>query len=372
MTNQSSGEYPDFEPPSGSPGWGGLSEGEAPAPRAAETANPAPVTDVWAARNKAPTAQQPVAAPANQPWGASQPGVNQPGVNQPGANQPGANQPGVNQPEVNQPWASQPWANRPGVNQPAGDPWAPPSAAHAATLRQHTPGPQRQDGPKTSAIIRPASSPSRGTPITWSIIAICLAVWAAELTIPQFFERVMLTPRTGALEPWRFITSAFAHSFSFAHIAFNMYALWIVGRILEPFLGRMRFLALYLVSALAGGVGVVLLAGKSTMAWDTGVVGASGAVFGLFGALLVISRVTGSNTTSLVMLLVINAAIGFLFPNIAWQAHLGGFLAGIAVSWIMIRNVQSVAGGGRDRTWWQMVGLTGLMVLALLGKYALF
>jgi membrane associated rhomboid family serine protease len=121
------------------------------------------------------------------------------------------------------------------------------------------------------------------------------------------------------------LTSAFLHSQGFVlHIVLNMYTLWIFGRILEPALGRVRYLAIYLISALGGSVGFFLLTPVSM----NGVIGASGAIFGLFGALFVVVRQRGGDVRQLLVLIAINAALGFVVQGIAWQAHLGGLIAG--------------------------------------------
>src|SRR4029453_2598733 len=94
---------------------------------------------------------------------------------------------------------------------------------------------------------------------------------------------------------------------------------------LEPLLGRIRFLAVYLLSAVGGSVGYYLLTPDFPVA---GVVGASGAIFGLFGAMLVIQRHRGGETRQLWVLIAINGVIGFMVPGFAWQAHLGGAITG--------------------------------------------
>src|SRR5690606_34343400 len=104
-----------------------------------------------------------------------------------------------------------------------------------------------------------------------------------------------------------------------------MYALWLFGRILEQLLGRWRFLALYLLSGLGGSVAVLLLSP------DTWVVGASGAVFGLFGAFFVIQRRLGSSSMQLIVVIGINLVIGFVIPHISWEGHVGGLIAGSLV-----------------------------------------
>jgi len=128
------------------------------------------------------------------------------------------------------------------------------------------------------------------------------------------------------------ITSVFAHSpSSILHILFNMFSLFVVGPLVETMLGRVRYLALFLVTGFAGSVAVLLLAP------GTPVLGASGAIFGLLGAFFVISRKLGGNSTQLLIVIVLNLAIGFLpGTNIAWQAHLGGVIVGAALGLIYL------------------------------------
>jgi membrane associated rhomboid family serine protease len=144
-----------------------------------------------------------------------------------------------------------------------------------------------------------------GRPLaTYILIGLCALVYVLQWLIPgdavfqQFaFASVYATPQYGAFEPWRMLTSAFVHSQGFVlHIVLNMYMLWIFGQVLEPVLGRVRFLAVYLLSAIGGSVGFLLL----TPALPAiPVVGASGAIFGLFGALLVIQSRRGGDTRQL-------------------------------------------------------------------------
>ncbi|MCG2801803.1 MAG: rhomboid family intramembrane serine protease [Cellulomonas sp.] len=166
---------------------------------------------------------------------------------------------------------------------------------------------------------------------TIAIIAACVVVYVLQRLVPGFTSAWVFTPAIGSIEPWRFLTAAFLHSpSSLLHIVFNMVALWMVGPFLEQSLGRMRYVTLYLVSALAGSVGVVVAAylAGTPAAWNTQVLGASGAVFGLFGAVLVVLRRTGRSAGGIVGVIVLNVVIGFVVPGIAWQAHLGGLAAG--------------------------------------------
>ncbi|ALE07525.1 protease [Arthrobacter sp. ERGS1:01] len=161
--------------------------------------------------------------------------------------------------------------------------------------------------------------------VTITMMAICVVLFALDWIIPNgfIFNNLAYAPFFTESEPWRMLTSAFLHSTDILHIAFNMYALWILGNALEPAFGRLRFLSVYLISALGGSVGVLLLSPI-----DTAVVGASGAVFGLFGALFVVQKKRGGDLRQIVVLLLINAALGFIIPNISWQAHLGGLITG--------------------------------------------
>lgn len=123
-------------------------------------------------------------------------------------------------------------------------------------------------------------------------------------------------------EWYRVLTATFVHG-GFLHLALNMYALWILGQVLEPLLGRWRFTALYVLSALGGSaVSLMFLApGQAS-------VGASGAVYGLFGAVFVVTRRFGGDLRGIAVVLAINLAISFYFSGIDWRAHLGGLAVG--------------------------------------------
>ena len=134
------------------------------------------------------------------------------------------------------------------------------------------------------------------------------------------------TPAVAGGEYYRLVTSAFLH-YGLLHILFNMYALYILGPPLEEHLGRWRFATLYGLSALGGSV-VVYLFSAPTAA--TG--GASGAIFGLFGATFVASRKLNLDVGWLVGLIAVNLVITFAVPNISWQGHVGGLVTGALVA----------------------------------------
>jgi membrane associated rhomboid family serine protease len=125
---------------------------------------------------------------------------------------------------------------------------------------------------------------------------------------------------------WQLITSAFAHV-EIWHIGFNMLALWILGPQVENLFGRARFLALYLVSALAGSA-LVYAASPATQP----TLGASGAIFGLMGALLVIALHERENVSSILVWIGINAFFTLTVADVSWEGHLGGFIGGVLVA----------------------------------------
>lgn len=199
---------------------------------------------------------------------------------------------------------------------------------------------QRASAPRTKprVVTRFRAAADRGAPVvTYTLIGISVVVYALQwLTGSMIANTFAFTPLAMSLqsyEPWRALTSVFLHG-SILHLLLNMYTLWLFGQLLEPMLGRVRFLALYLISGLAGSVGVVLLAGP--LGW---VLGASGAIFGLMGAFVVIQRRLGGNLTQLYILLAINLGIGFLpGANISWEAHLGGLIGGALVGLIYLET----------------------------------
>lgn len=207
----------------------------------------------------------------------------------------------------------------------------------------------------------------RGGPVvTTSIIAVCVAIFLLSRIFPAVTSALIFAPVIGSLQPYRFLTTAFLHA-GFLHIAFNMYALWIVGGYLERMLGRWRYLALFLVSAIGGSVAVLLLADPTTTAWLTPVVGASGAVFGAFAAILMVLRRTGRDASQILVLIGINLVLGFVVAGISWQAHIGSLVTGLALGRLYAyappqrRSFVSVAGTGAV-----LVGL----ILAAVWKYA--
>lgn len=151
---------------------------------------------------------------------------------------------------------------------------------------------------------------------------------------------------------WQLVTSMFTHV-DVMHIGFNMLALWVLGPQLEMALGRARFLALYLLSGLGGSLVVYWLAAEygSTL-------GASGAVFGLMAALLVLALKLRGDVQSILVWIGINAAITVIGRgSISWQGHLGGFVGGL-----LLMTLFAFAPRER-RNVWQAAGLAAYVVV---------
>lgn len=201
---------------------------------------------------------------------------------------------------------------------------------------------------------------ANGAIATYAIMAITLVVFVLQLipglgvTNALLYAGAFSAP--GSFEPWRMFTTMFVHSTGMLlHVGLNMYTLWIFGRLLEPFIGTWRFVALYLISGLAGSVGVLWLADPFTP-----VVGASGAIFGVIGAFMVIHRSLGGNTTQLYLLVGLNLVIGFMpGTGIAWQAHIGGLVGGAAVGWLFANTRRT------DQQARQKLGLVAITVALL-------
>ena len=175
--------------------------------------------------------------------------------------------------------------------------------------------------------------------VSITIIGLCVAVYVLGLVGGRDFALdfgnlagPVLSPVDGTSigvadgQYYRLITAAFLHAGVF-HLAMNMFALAQLGPVLESALGRVRFLALYVLSALGGSTLSYLVSDRGSVG-----VGASGAIFGLFGAYYIVVRKLGGETRSILTLLVINLVITFAVPIIDWRAHVGGLITGSVVA----------------------------------------
>ncbi len=157
---------------------------------------------------------------------------------------------------------------------------------------------------------------------------------------------------------WQLVTSMFTH-LEVWHIFFNLMALYLLGPQLEHMLGRTRYALLYLVSGLVGSVTVYWLAAESSMT-----IGASGAIFGLMGALLVVAFKVGGDTRGLLTLIGINAVITVLGAQyISWQGHLGGLVGGVLLGAVLVYAPKR--GRAAWQALWIAVTVVALVVLTL-------
>jgi membrane associated rhomboid family serine protease len=173
---------------------------------------------------------------------------------------------------------------------------------------------------------------------------------------PLFNKWVLFGPAVANGDWWRLITSTFLHA-SILHIAFNMYFLWFVGSAVEQALGRGRFLLIYLVSGLAGSAGALVYTPNSPT------VGASGAIFGILGAALVLERqrnyVLGGSALALV---VINLVLSFAISGISIGGHIGGLIGGVLCTLVLSKFGRGHAAYSRVGLW----GIAGVLGVGLL------
>jgi membrane associated rhomboid family serine protease len=214
--------------------------------------------------------------------------------------------------------------------------------------------------------VRRAQGVALGTgtaPITRALIAINVAVYLVTvvqghgLNSPggSLYDRWLLFGPFVAHGGWyRLVTAMFLHGF-LLHIAFNMLALWFIGVPVEQYLGRTRYAGLYFVSGLAGSAGALLQAPLAPT------VGASGAIFGILGAMFILEwQATGRFAGQALTWIVINLVISFSFSGISWGGHVGGLIGGILITlaYAEWRRGRALFGN------LDLAGIVGLVVVA--------
>jgi membrane associated rhomboid family serine protease len=212
--------------------------------------------------------------------------------------------------------------------------------------------------------VRRAGIAGTGALVTKALIGINVAVYLAQIGTGTgttslggtLYEKgALFGPFVAQGDWWRLITGGFLHA-NFLHLGMNMLILWLIGAPLEEMLGRARYTLLYFVSLLAGSAGALLQAPLVPT------VGASGAIFGLFGALLVLEyfatgQIVGGQAFGLI---VINLIFSFAFNNISWGGHIGGLVGGILGTLVLARFGRGHAAYGR-------LGLLGIAGMVLIG-----
>jgi membrane associated rhomboid family serine protease len=223
---------------------------------------------------------------------------------------------------------------------------------------------QAQGAQRVSQGLRRASFEGTGAIVTKALVAINVGVYLLELAAGGningtgnriYLEGVLFGPLVAAGDWWRLFTSMFLH-YGPIHLAFNMLALWWFGSAVEGVLGRGRYLLLYIVSGLAGSAGALLFSPESAT------VGASGALFGILGAALVLERqgthVFGGAALGIIVL---NLVFTFAIPGISIGGHLGGLAGGVLGMLALSRFGRTHAVYGRPG----LAGLLGLLAVGL-------
>jgi membrane associated rhomboid family serine protease len=179
----------------------------------------------------------------------------------------------------------------------------------------------------------------KNTPVTKFLsISLIVIFLLQELTGTLLVKSFALfAPLVTSGEWWRLITAGFLHS-SIIHLLFNVYILWVIGSQLENIVGKAKFIIIYFVSLLGGSLASYLFSPFGSYS-----IGASGAIFGLMGAMLVVGRKRNLDISQITTLVVINVVIGFVLSGIDWRAHLGGLAAGAFITWVLI-NATSLKG----------------------------
>lgn len=211
-------------------------------------------------------------------------------------------------------------------------------------------------------------------PATFVLIAVNAAAFLAEIatgtggltirssSLVQDFG--LYGPLVAESEWYRLLTGGFLHA-SLIHIGFNMFALFFLGRILEPSIGTARFVAVYFAALFGGAFGALLLDPNALT------IGASGAIFGIFGATFVIARGRGFDAvaSSIGVVLLINLALSFGAANISLGGHLGGLAAGVLCGAAIIAGDRGRLGENRLAA--EMAVIVGVLLLAILGALAI-
>lgn len=236
-----------------------------------------------------------------------------------------------------------------------------PNCQHEAAVGVQCPECVRAAAPAATRSVFGAPVRAGRPLVTWTIIVVSAVVFVLQLVTEAFggqnvTDLLAFSDPLVYYQPWRWLSYSLVHSpylpFGLLHIGFNMYAVYLIGPALENAFGRLRFLALWLLSVFGGSVAYALM-----VPVGGGMVGASGGVFGLFAAWFVVARRMRLNTSAIMGILVLNLILGFVVSGIAWQGHLGGLVAGAAAAAFLAHAPPA------GRTAVQAAGLAGMTVL---------
>jgi membrane associated rhomboid family serine protease len=168
---------------------------------------------------------------------------------------------------------------------------------------------------------------------TYSLIAVICGAYLVQMLVPALEQQLWL-PSFEYLqfsnEWYRLFTVALTHG-GFLHLGFNMYSLMVLGNPLEEAFGKQKLLIVFFFSLLTGSLTSAYFASLYSVS-----VGASGAIFGLFGALAIMGKKIGADIRSIIVIIGINFAFGFAIGGVDWRAHLGGLIGGVVAARIVM------------------------------------
>lgn len=213
-------------------------------------------------------------------------------------------------------------------------------------------------GPRTAIGRRTKQWLAQPAPVTIAIVAVTALVGVLQILPGDLSAQLMFFLGFSLIEPWRFVTYALVHA-GILHLAFNMLVLYMVGPSIEQRIGKLPFLAAYIVAAAGAAVAV---------AWFTpasAVVGASGAIYALFGMAIGMQRMLGRVQPALLLIVGVNLVITFAFGGISWPAHVGGLVIGLALGFGIGLVHKRMRGDKASKAAWLVIGAVALILAAL-------
>ncbi|WP_021010621.1 rhomboid family intramembrane serine protease [Agrococcus pavilionensis] len=195
-------------------------------------------------------------------------------------------------------------------------------------------------------------------PVTMSILVVTVLLGALQLLPGDIAASLLFFLPYSLIEPWRFVSYALVHA-GVLHLGFNMLILWLIGPSIEQRIGRLPFLAAYVVSAAGAAVAISWLTPLSA------VVGASGAIYALFGMVIGMQRMVGRVQPSILIIVAINLVLTFVISNVSWAAHVGGLVIGLALGFGIGAVHERLRGDQAAKAAWLVIGGIAVVLAAL-------
>jgi len=211
-----------------------------------------------------------------------------------------------------------------------------PDCMRPASIGYQCPGCASDSTPVIRGISKNSFIPSQENNQVTKFLSISLiTVYVAQFVLGDILisNFALFAPSVSTGQWWRLLTAGFLHG-SILHLLFNVYILWVIGSQLESILGKTKFIVIYFVSLIGGSIASFLFSPFGTYS-----IGASGAIFGLMGAMLAVGHKNKSDISQITLFLAINLVLGFVFPGIDWRAHLGGLATGIILSVLLKKKI---------------------------------